>query len=197
MTRQFKCCLYSAIWSHLITLTNTSFVFNETFCAIGYTNLIISMKHEKYPFTHFFPNFEDKSEHHYIGGGMNLKSLIVLIGPGCWSRSGWECDRPWIWVVGISIYRQLASQPPLYRSPHLFLVHLCVIGATMCVECVCVRVGLITASEYRSGRRFFGSGTSASLSGLIPEATRLLINFHENLSCWLISLSFELWLSTI
>ena len=170
----------------------------KLFVPLGTQILLLQWSMKNIPLPIFFPNFEDKVEHNYIGGGMNLKYLIVLIGPaGCWSRSGWECDRPWIWVVGISIYRQLASQPPPYRSPHLFLVHLCVIGATMCVQCVCVRVGLITASEYRSGRRFFGSGTSASLSGLIPEATRLLINFHENLSCWLISLSFELWLSTI
>ena len=140
--------------------SNTSFVFYETFCAIV---------HKSYYFNGAWtispcPFFRIKSNTTtYIGRGMNLKYLIVLIGPaGCWSRSGWECDRPWIWVVGISIYRQLASQPPLYRSPHLFLVHLFVIGAPMCLHCVCVRVGLITASEYRSGRRFFGSVTSAT-----------------------------------
>ena len=42
-----------------------------------------------------------------------------------------------------------------------------------------------------------GDFRNKPLSGLISEATRLLINFHENLSCWLISLSFELCLSTI
>ena len=112
----------------------------KLFVPLGTQILLFQWSMKNIPLPIFFPNFEDKVEHHYIGGGMNLKYLIVLIGPaGCWSRSGWECDRPWIWVVGISIYRQLASQPPPYRSPHLFLVHLCVIGATLCVCTVRVR----------------------------------------------------------
>ena len=173
----------------------------KLFVPLGTQILLFQWSMKNIPVPIFFPNFEDKIEHHYIGGGMNLKYLIVLIGPaGCWSRSGWECDRPWIWVVGISIYRQLASQPPPYRSPHMFLVHLCVIGATMCVRTVRVCESWFNYRVWISfGKTLLriGDFRNKPLSGLIPEATRLLINFHENLSCWLISLSFELWLSTI
>ena len=143
----------------------------------------------------------------------NLKYLISSwlgsdqIGLG---RKWLECDRPWLWVAGISVYNchalwicvfgrylsvligqvaenvtdlgwfgivsiyKISVNPDVSHTldPHHILYCVCWFNYRLNI----CREDAVKIGDFRK----------APLSGLIPESTRLLINFHENIFNFLV-----------